>query len=88
MTYHFYRSPEKTECYDICDENDVLIDCVAYKENAEISVNILNTTGLSFYKLYNQLLLVHNQQRIYHFFPNHQMVQKNKMLGLVIGLVV
>ena len=43
MTYHFVRSPETIECYDIFNENDVLIDCVAYKEEAEVLVNILNT---------------------------------------------
>jgi hypothetical protein len=44
-TYHFVRSPEKIECYDIFDEDDVLVDCVAYKEEAAKLVSTLNNVG-------------------------------------------
>lgn len=50
MVYRFVRSPEELECYDIFDENDVLIDCAAYKFEAEALVKILNENNHDCFK--------------------------------------
>ena len=62
MVYRFVRSPEELECYDIFDENDVLIDCVAYKSEAEALVKILNEEGIleDYYELFIKQMIAVN----------------------------